>query len=488
MRAPSEREAPMSGDEVRRRAVRGVVAVVSREVVVRVFGLLGNVVLARLLTPRDFGTIAFGSTLMAFGYLLANGGVGSQFIRDQDEPSAADLRALQGISFAGSFAVFTIIAAIALPIGGRVGQVSTLMAVSLPLSSLSAPNGIIAERRMLYSPSIRADILQTIVYNIVAIGLVVAGAGVWGLAIGLVVSTLVGSVTLIVLGPLGFVRPVLSLSTTRRFLAFGLAFQASSIASLLRDQAINVLAATLGGLRVLGVWSLTGKILSAILLVFTALFRVSFPAVARLIERGEDAREAVQRALSLSTAVTGFSVVAIGGAAPALVPVVFGARWNGAVDVLPWSAAGLLVAGPVATTAVSFLYAKNEPGTVLWSVIAHSLTWCAVAAALLPSVGAEALGIGWVAGCAVDVGILARALGRHRIAVSPFSVPPALAAGAAGSASWLTILAVGPTLPGLIAGLAVGEAGYLLIMLVARRSIMRDVYGTIRIALVPDRS
>jgi O-antigen/teichoic acid export membrane protein len=460
--------------------------VATREVVLKAFGLLGGFVLARLLTPRDFGIIAFGATLIAFGNLIANGGIGAQLIQGASEPTGDELGALQGISVAGSFGVFALVAAIGLPIGGRVGEIATVMASSLPLSALSAPNAIVAERRMLYGPSVRADIAQTVCYNALAIGLVLLGLGVWSLAIALVIGTVVGTATLIVSGPIGFVWPILSWTVSRRFLKFGVQFQAASVASLVRDQGLNLITASLGGLKVLGIWSLANRMLQAVGFVFVSLFRVSFPAVARLVESGEDPRESVQRALSISTVITGFAVVAIGGSAPVLVPVAFGNQWHAVVAVLPWAAAGLLVAGPVGTTAVSFLYARGEPRTVLNSVLAHSAAWYLVAVPLLPTLGAEALGIGWTFSCAVDVVVLGRALARHGIGMGSVSAPPALAAGIAGAAAWLIAQALAPTVPALALSLAAGQTAYLAIMVIIRPRQVMDVFRTIRRALRPE--
>jgi O-antigen/teichoic acid export membrane protein len=470
----------LSPSEVRTKAVRGVIAVASREIVLRGFGLAASLVLTRLLTPTDFGVIAFGSTLIAFGTLVANGGFGAQLVQGDTEPTREELRALQGISFGGSFVLFALIAAVALPIGGRAGDVAALMATSLPLSALSAPNAIVAERRLLSRPGVRADIAQAVIYNLLSVGLVIAGLGVWGVAVGLLVGTVVGTVVLILAGPIGFVVPQLSWSASRRFLRFGFTFQAAGLASLLRDQGLNLLAASLGGLRVLGIWSLATKVLQGVTFVFAALLRVSFPAVARLIESGGDAREAVQRALSISTVVTGFAVVAIGGSAPALVPIAFGSRWSDVISVLPWAAAGLMVSGPIATTAASFLYAIGEARAVLTSIIAHSLAWYVVAVPLLPVMGAEALGIGWAVGAAADAIVLSRALARHRIGMAEATAPPTFAAALAGAVGWGIAVSLPPGWLALGASLLAGQLAYLFVMLMARPQAVLGVVDVVR--------
>jgi len=485
---PPEDFQRLSAAEVRRKTVRGVLTVASREVALRFIGLIGSLVLARLLTPADFGVIAFGWTLIAFGNLIANGSIGAQLVQSSSEPTTEELSALQGISVAGSIGIFAVIAAVGLPIGGRVGEIATVMALSIPLSALSAPNAIIAERRMLYAPSVRADVAQTLIYNLLAVGLVVAGFGVWGLAVALVIGSVAGTAILIVAGPIGFVLPVLSWSTSRRFLRFGIQFQAAAVTTLIRDQGLNVLAVSLGGLKVLGIWSLAVKALQAVTFVFTALFRVSFPAVARLVDSGEDPRASVQRALSISTIITGFVVVAVGGSAPALVPVAFGERWHAVVAVLPWAAAGLVVSGPVATTANSFLYARGEARTVLKSVLAHSAAWYLVAVPLLPTLGAEALGIGWAIGCAVDVAVLSRALSRHGIGIAAVSAPPVFAAGVAGAVAWTIAEMLPPNLPALAASLTAGQVTYLAIMLVFRREALWGAVQMVRRAFEAEPS
>src|SRR5512132_268668 len=91
--APLE-ERRLSLGEVRRRAVTGAAVDVMRGFGVRLLGLVGTLVLARLLTPHDFGIIAVGVTFVTFANFFADGGIGAGLIRRIDPPAQADLRAL----------------------------------------------------------------------------------------------------------------------------------------------------------------------------------------------------------------------------------------------------------------------------------------------------------------------------------------------------------------------------------------------------------
>src|SRR5271157_2670930 len=67
--------------ELRGKAQSAVAVVASRNIVIKVVALLGNVVFARLLSPSDFGMVAFGLTVLAFAELLSDGGLGVGLIR-----------------------------------------------------------------------------------------------------------------------------------------------------------------------------------------------------------------------------------------------------------------------------------------------------------------------------------------------------------------------------------------------------------------------
>ena len=210
-REPSETETgTLSGAELRRLAVSGVMSVAARGVVIRVVGLIGNLVLARLLTPRDFGVVAFGYTLVTFGAFLSDGGIGAALIRRRAEPSARELRSLLGFVLSTSVLTTAVVAAIGVPLG-RTGLLAAVMALSLPIGAFKVPTAVVSERRLFYRPLVRADITEVAVYNVSAIGLVVAGLGVWGLAVAAILSVWAGTTTLVAMGHVGFIAPTFSL-------------------------------------------------------------------------------------------------------------------------------------------------------------------------------------------------------------------------------------------------------------------------------------
>jgi O-antigen/teichoic acid export membrane protein len=93
--------------------------------------------------------------------------------------------------------------------------------------------------------------------------------------------------------------------------------------------------------------------------------------------------------------------------------VLLGPEWDQVPSVLIWSALGLMIGTPIGIVASGYLYAIAEPRAVLRCVTAKSVAWLVLAFALVPSLGPEAVGIGWVAGGIVEAVAFGVALRRR---------------------------------------------------------------------------
>jgi O-antigen/teichoic acid export membrane protein len=478
---PTASEPGMQGPEVRRRAVAGAAVVAVRGAAIRVIGFAGVIVLARLLDPHDFGLIAFGSTLLVFARYLADGGIGAALIRGREGPSIADLQALFGLQLLATGAFSVLAAAIALPFGTS-GKIVAVMAASLPAATLRVPGTIVLERELSYGPLVVAEVIETVVYFAWAIGTIEAfGWGVWGLATGAVVRALAAGVAVARVSPIGLPRPTLSWSRVREPLAFGVRFQGVGVVTLFRDQSLNLGTAALGGVSVLGLWGLASKLLSIPYAAFEALWRVGYPAMARLLGSGEDPDDVLERGTALVAAVTGAMLAPLVGAAPALVPYVFGAQWTPAASALPWASLGLMVSGPISVIANGYLCALGDVRAVLRSTAVSWLVLALVAFPLLPSLGITAVGLGAMASSLAEAAMFAQAVSFHsRASIARPLTAPTLAAIAAAAAGWALTDGLAPTLLAVVLGLATAEGLYVGLLLVIRRGLVLDTTGMLQ--------
>jgi O-antigen/teichoic acid export membrane protein len=242
--------------------------------------------------------------------------------------------------------------------------------------------------------------------------------------------------------------------------------------------------AAIGGLGVLGLWTLANRVMQVPQLLFGSLKRIFYPTIARLLDTDQAQRPLVERSIAL-VGVGGVLIVpALVAAAQALMPALLGPEWNEVPPILLWSALGLMIGTPIGTVAVGYLYATGEPRAVLLCVVAKSIAWLLVAFALVGPLGPEAAGIGWVAAGAAEAVGFGIALKRRtgaRLARAA-GVPLLLAAGAGGigclvasSAEPSVWLAVGAGL----AALTVAALGLLLVS----RSILLETLRLARTAL-----
>jgi O-antigen/teichoic acid export membrane protein len=429
----------------------------ARGAVVYTLAIGANLVLARLLDPTDFGLVALGTVVIISSIHIGELGIGAPLIRRETPPSREELGALNGLQLALTVLVVIACAAAALPFG-RDGLVVALMVVSLPVTALRAPSVIVLERELDYRPIATADIVEAAAYNLWAVGTVALGLGVWGLASAAIVRAVAGTSTMLAVGPLGFLAPRFSWRLVRPLLSFGAKFQAAQLVTLVRLQGLSVLVALVAGVATLGVWNLAWRVLQVPLLLVSSVTRVSYPAMSRLLESHEDSRATVERVLSAFPVLVAAVTIVLVAFAPSL-PLVIGEDWSEVPAVLLWSCVALVLTASVTVTASSYLFAADRAGVVALSALASIIAWFGATAALLPVIGAPAVGVGWIAGGIVDGTVLGRSVHRHSGAavLRAIASPTAVALLATGCA-WLLADGAGANLVSGALGALAGES------------------------------
>ena len=416
---------------------------------------------------------------MLFGF-VGDAGIGAGLLRGSRAPDRSDLEAFLALQLLVTIVLTVATAAIALRFG-LVGQVTTLMVASLPINAFRTPGAILFERELHYQPLVVIELLETLVFYAWAIATVALGSGVWGLASAAPVRALVGALIMGFASPAGYLVPRFSWHRVRSLIAFGVQYQAINGVALLRDQGLNIGTAAIAGITGLGYWNLANRIMQAPFMLFESIWRVSFPAMARLIAAGDEPRPIMEHGLALAALVTGCIVGALVGSSYALVPSVFGPQWAPATSVIPWAAFGLMFGGPVSVATAGYLYAIGDSASVLLSIVLHTLAWLFVAFSLLPWVGIQAIGIGWLAASVVEAFTLVVRTRRHTpiLVVRHLAFPIAVGSIAA-SIGWLAAYKVGPSLISVVVGGGLATAAYAATMLLFRRQLVTDIFVLMR--------
>jgi O-antigen/teichoic acid export membrane protein len=467
--------------DLRRRAFGGVFIVFSWSFVKLAVAFFGNLVLARLLTPHDFGLVAVGATAMLIVSAFVDGGLGSGLIRRPEKPTPAELRTLAGIQLIATAIIAATIVAVGLQFG-TAGQVTALMAVAMPLWSIQSPGSVRLVRGLHMRQLTVIEAIGLVASYAWSIAAVLAGLGVWGFASGAIARGLAVN-TAMALTPEGrLFRPTLELAREfREVLAFGIRFQVNWILIVLREQALNVVTALVAGVTTLGLWSLGSRLMQLPGVLTESIGRVTYPAMSHLLGQGREMGPTIERTARLSATAGAIFFSGFAASTPGLVPALFGSEWSAVVPIFPWTCLGLLITGTVVPAADGYLFAANRPQVILKATIVFGLATIAVSAALLPAVGVAAIGIGGLVGAIVQAAILATAVRRLEGAdiLAPI-VRPLVAASAAGSIGWLIASSASPDLLGGVAG---GAAASLLttgLLGLVCREYLADLLSVVR--------
>lgn len=475
--------------QLRDKTARGMALVATRTVVVRGLGLFGTIFLARYLTPSEYGIVAFGLTLIIIGRFFADGGLGAGLLRRETRPERFELQALLAFQQAMVWPVVVVgslLAWFVLDLGGPPGTSShnegaltiTLMLAAMGIDVLRVANAIACERDLEYTPIVRAEIAEFLVYNALAIVLVVNGMGVLGVGIANMVRACVGSGLILFWGPIGWLWPKWNTAVVKSLAKFGAYFQASWLATIFRDQGLAMLLLAISGTAALGVFDQARRLLVVVTMVFESAWRVGLPGLARMMEAGAQPKMLLERGLGLAGVAMTFPVVALVATCQWLVPLLLGPGWDDVGELIPWVGAAIMLTIPIATIMTTLLWAQDEPKKVFMMGIPALIATLGVGAAFMTKYDATGAGIGLVAGGVVYV---ASCVYLAREIFGPGAIPrfvgPILAAAGAVAVGILAGEAAGTSnfLSFLAAGFA-GVAALLVLLVVVANSSAMDLW------------
>jgi len=365
---PPPEDRPVEGEVIRNKVARGVALIAGRGVLVKVIGMVVQLLFARLLAPAAFGEVAFGVAIWMFAVILSDAGMGVGFIRRSEPPTRDEMRALVGLQLAIGILVSASTTLIALAIGHS-GWVTAVIVAPLPLLAIRVPAFIRCEREMNYFPMAMAEIVDVLAFSTWALVFAAMGFRVGALATAYFFRVVASLVTFLKLSHGPIVPPSLHFSILRPMMAFGMQFLGVDLLGTVRDLVVNTVAIVVGSSVILGQWTLVQRALQAPLIVISSFWRVSFPAMARFLETDEDLLPVVRRAYSQTLLATAFVCVPLGAAAVPGVAALLGPAWEPAGITLYWQALALFLAGPPYVASLALLYAVGNGSSVVGAMI-----------------------------------------------------------------------------------------------------------------------
>lgn len=467
-------EAP-PGPSLARRVRGGLAWSAVSTVLLKVGGLAVGVVIARLLTPEEFGVYAVALTVQTVLVAVADLGLSTDLIRSEDPERRAPTVAT--VSAVVSLVLAVATAATAIPLAGALGAPDAATAIAvLAVTILLAGVGVVPYARLQREFDQRSlfviGLADFAVSTVVTIALVLLGWGVLSLAVGRVAAQLVSTVLQFVRAR---VRPAFGLdrSLVRSVIRFGVPVAGANILSWAVLGIDKLILGRLAGPTALGYYVLASNVSSwPMSFLGQAVRGVALPLFSRPEVLTD--RRAPASVVGPVWAVAALGACLIGAGADPLVAVVYGHAWDAAAPVLvPLLALGGLRV--VFDLFAAYLYAHGRSGSVL---VVQVVWFTGLVAALIA--GVSGLGLMGAAYAHLAISLLV-VLPLYGVAVvragaSPASLVSALWCPALGAlvAGWCGHLAAGAVQHDVAAlGAAMGVAAVVYAVLVGWWAVPR---------------
>ena len=354
-----------------RRVKRGASWGALSTVALRSGSLVLGIVLARMLSPADFGVYAIALTVQTILVSLADFGLGTELIRtdrfEEKAPTVASLGLAAGCVFA------LVMAVAAVPMAGLLGSddaagVIALLSLTLPLAGLGIIPWSKLAREFRQRELFLTSAVDFVVGGIVTVALVKAGMGPIALAVGRVVAQSCATALQFKLSSTrpsyGFQRQI-----ARETLTFGAPLALANLLSWASLNVDNVIIARSAGGVALGYYVLAFNISTwPMSVIGQSLRAVSLPAFAHIRRGPGSVRGGSEHILPAALGVTWLLATPAGAGLAALstplVRLLYGEQWLPAAEVL--AALGLFGVLRVAVDVMaSYLVAAGSTRPVL---------------------------------------------------------------------------------------------------------------------------
>lgn len=323
-------------ESLRTRVLRGAAWSVAMRWSIRLIGVISTIILARLLTPADFGIVAMAMLVVGLVGVLFELGVNIYLIQkidadDDDYSTAWTVRLLQG-------AVATTLLVASTPLAVDYFSTPKLMPVLwclsvLPLVSGLENIGIVKfQKNLELGKDFRFLVLNKVVGFVVTIASAALLRNYWALVIGVLSAAVFGMVASYVIHPF---RPRLTLCRVRTMLSFSTWLLIRNIGGYAQsriDQLIVGGRADAGGLGVYTMASDLAEMPTSE--VLTPMGRALLPGLATIKTDLQRTRKAFARVFGLLLVLACPLTVGMALVAEDVVHVLLGAKWSAVVEPL----------------------------------------------------------------------------------------------------------------------------------------------------------
>lgn len=321
---------------VRGKLFKGTAWIAMASAITNLLGLCSTLVLARLLTPADFGLVALATTIMSIVSTCTDLSLGSALVQ---HPSLTDdhIHTAWTLGLARNGGIGLILLAAAFPLAAayhapQLVAVIAVFALSLLIQGLANPQAIIMMKNLVFWQQSMFQISQKLAALVVAVAIALVYRSYWALVWGALAASVVSAALSYLVLPL---RPRFNLSRTKELMGFSVWLSLGQIVNTVNWNFDQLLVGGMLGRTALGYYTVGNNLAMMPTREATApITGALFPAFANLASDRHRLAAAYQSAQALVTSIALPVGVGMALVADPLIHLVVGAKWEPSIFLI----------------------------------------------------------------------------------------------------------------------------------------------------------
>lgn len=290
-------------ETIKQKAVKGAAVLTGRMVLMQPINFLSMALLTAFLGPAEFGIYFLVSAIKNFLAYFGDIGFAPALIQKKEPPSGTELKTI----FTAQQILILIILILGFLFTPLLQSIYHLnqqaiyllwaLLFSLFFSSLKTIPSVLLERKLEFNKWVIPQIVETIIFNLIAVFLAWKGFGITSYTIAVIVSGLFGLVIIYVVSP-WLPGIAFSVSAFKSILKFGVPYQANTILALVKDDGMILFLGAIIGPSGVGLLGWAQKWAYAPLRFFMdQVIKVTFPAFSRLQDNRRELSDLVSKSI-----------------------------------------------------------------------------------------------------------------------------------------------------------------------------------------------
>ena len=355
-------------DSLKQKTIRGASWSFVEQILTRGVNFVIGIILARLLSPTDYGLVGMLGIFIAISQLFIDGGLTSALIRTKDA-SDQDFSTVYIINLTLSFVFYAILFFCAPLVADFYGQpllkpLMRVIALILIISSVASIHGTLLTIRVDFKTKSYISIAAALLSGLAGIICAYKGMGVWALVAQTLTSAIV--MTLMTLALVRWMpKLVFSKESFKRLFSYSSKLLAASFISVVYDNAYPMVIGKRFTAADVGQYTRAGQFPGvANNTITSALNRVAFPVLSQIQDDNERLLNVYEKYIQLSCFMIFPVLLWLCGCARPLVSFLLTDKWLACVPLMQILCFSLLTNG-ITTINLNLLYVKGRSDLVL---------------------------------------------------------------------------------------------------------------------------